>query len=951
MTESVISQAFQAVLTYCQASILQTEQLINESNIELFNLLQANSMNPMKEILDKAHSTLSLKRKHDVFHAISHETQTIMNQKSYDPFGNNSAVHYETLLWLLLKFKNHHQITQNLRTALQTSYGSQTLSYLEQFNNINLDHLKKKFDVEITKDLIFKHLSHIQSLYMPTRVQIDQGTHHIEPESPSEPPMYSRRRPLQAIYTNIKKVFGSKKERNTKPGSAKTAVQTGGLVVLNDGEGSSCTTGSAAIYSLHERLAFLDNEETQEVSSVKGINKENLAFYDEKEAELSKNNQKFKDEEFPAGVSSLTNSMKEFPAAKVIKWRRVTELFPGKEITLCSDQVGPNDIVQGYLGDCYLLSALSVLSERKDYIKRLFYSKEISRSGIYSVWLCDSGEWKNMIIDDEIPCVQGKDSIHKPCFSSSKSTDIWILLLEKAFAKLYRNYYNIDGGYQSEALSALTGAPTRYFSQKDNGIPGIEQVWLFIVGNLQNRFIVTAASRSESQTVDNKNKGIVSNHAYAILDAKEVDLGNGEKERLIKMRNPWGNYAWKGDWAEASPTWTPEIRRYLNFEAGDDGIFWISLGDFDRHFGAICSCEIHDDFRFSFIKLSAQEKKSFFLTKMTMKDSGFVYLSLQQKMKKHFRKNMDYEYSFMRVFVSRLDNDGKIESVVSGKYKASQNIVIRKNLPKGEYLITVEVDWVQEANNEVNLLAYSKASVEFCEEDDRKYDQRELYEEIMKGYFEANGGGKDKKIRRRRLENSQVYKYKLEKFGFVALFYKNIEKGMVLYNRITVQNLINMEIFGENNKQKGVDVEIKGGEEKVVLLKAKVVDVKNTSYAYQYSEIYKFREELTREQLRYICKQRGQKVMELCKGNIEVYNCKYYGGFVDLYVNKGTKGFLGGKRVSKEVVVFDCENVRVNGKENVKELEVVLGPGEEFLVDMRIIDLFESSKCERKLVI
>lgn len=38
--------------------------------------------------------------------------------------------------------------------------------------------------------------------------------------------------------------------------------------------------------------------------------------------------------------------------------------------------------------------------------------------------------------------------------------EIWVLLLEKAWAKLNGNYENIERGYNSEALRDLTGAPT-----------------------------------------------------------------------------------------------------------------------------------------------------------------------------------------------------------------------------------------------------------------------------------------------------------------------------------------------------------------------------------------------------------------------------------------------------------------------------------------------------------
>ena len=42
-----------------------------------------------------------------------------------------------------------------------------------------------------------------------------------------------------------------------------------------------------------------------------------------------------------------------------------------------------------------------------------------------------------------------------------------------------------------------------------------------------------------------KSKGLVSGHAYSLIGAFEVTLKNGKKERLVKMRNPWGNFGKK----------------------------------------------------------------------------------------------------------------------------------------------------------------------------------------------------------------------------------------------------------------------------------------------------------------------------------------------------------------------------------------------------------------------
>jgi len=43
--------------------------------------------------------------------------------------------------------------------------------------------------------------------------------------------------------------------------------------------------------------------------------------------------------------------------------------------------ISPNDVIQGALGDCYFLSALSVLAANPDRLTRLFLTKEANASG------------------------------------------------------------------------------------------------------------------------------------------------------------------------------------------------------------------------------------------------------------------------------------------------------------------------------------------------------------------------------------------------------------------------------------------------------------------------------------------------------------------------------------------------------------------------------------------
>jgi calpain-15 len=55
--------------------------------------------------------------------------------------------------------------------------------------------------------------------------------------------------------------------------------------------------------------------------------------------------------------------------------------------------------------------------------------------------------------------------------------------------------------------------------------------------------------------------GLIGNHSYGILDVREVKLANGKSERLLKLRNPWGDFEWNGDWGDDSDLWTPELEK------------------------------------------------------------------------------------------------------------------------------------------------------------------------------------------------------------------------------------------------------------------------------------------------------------------------------------------------------------------------------------------------------
>ncbi len=66
------------------------------------------------------------------------------------------------------------------------------------------------------------------------------------------------------------------------------------------------------------------------------------------------------------------------------------------------------------------------------------------------------GEWKIFITDARFPCKNG----NRPVYAKPHGREIWVMLIEKCWAKVFGSYQAISGGSPTEAFVALTGAPT-----------------------------------------------------------------------------------------------------------------------------------------------------------------------------------------------------------------------------------------------------------------------------------------------------------------------------------------------------------------------------------------------------------------------------------------------------------------------------------------------------------
>ena len=339
-----------------------------------------------------------------------------------------------------------------------------------------------------------------------------------------------------------------------------------------------------------EKTNEITNEATNEIS--KDSFKEELddiqrmcdspSKYQRISSFFSKTHLQFTDSQFPPSPRSLGLTTLPF----VSSWQR-----PSSTSQRFVSGYSPSDVLQGALGDCYFLSALCVLGEEKT--KGLFISSEEEDLKIGAILLCfhikDNEEFY-VIIDTNFPM----NSEGKWAFATSEEEgELWPMILEKAYAKVYGSYEAIIGGRVHYALSDLTGGfPEEIKTEKY--ARNCEALFDLLKKYQKDGFLLGCSSlaQRENEAKCSKN-GIVQGHAYAIL---ELFSRENCEEKLIKLRNPHGSKGveWKGDWSDQSGKWNEEMKKMVGLEVKEDGIFFMGFEDFLYEFKCAYVCRIFE---------------------------------------------------------------------------------------------------------------------------------------------------------------------------------------------------------------------------------------------------------------------------------------------------------------------------------------------------------------------
>lgn len=283
-----------------------------------------------------------------------------------------------------------------------------------------------------------------------------------------------------------------------------------------------------------------------------------------------------------------------------VVWRRASDIF--KSPSIFSSGINPTDVRHGALGDSWFICALSAVAEFPELVMALFPSdlRELQRTGLYRVRLNQGGLWQTVTIDDFLPCdAQAYDNDPRSVCSHANGPQLWVLLIEKAAAKLRGGYYHLRADFATHGLVDLTGFPTFKIRLRAS----LDESRLFDLLAEADRYgaIMCASTPGESNftlsmRAESSITGLLPGHAYSLLAACAVG-----DHRLVRVRNPWGSFEWKGEWSNADTRWTQPgvavtVAKHLGCKpsevakCADVSTFWMSIHDFAAHFVSVAIC-------------------------------------------------------------------------------------------------------------------------------------------------------------------------------------------------------------------------------------------------------------------------------------------------------------------------------------------------------------------------
>ena len=220
---------------------------------------------------------------------------------------------------------------------------------------------------------------------------------------------------------------------------------------------------------------------------------------------------------------------------------------------------------------------ISILASIPNLIENIFESKEINENGYYTLYVYINNDFQKIIIDDKLPVVKDTPTLR---FSKPDKDEIWLPLLEKAFAKAHGGYGSLITSDVAEVIQFFTGVPVEKFNIKDLD----DEDLAIALHNCKENYVFLEPKKDICKEI-----GIIEGKAYQL---KEIfDLGgndnDGKSNIVLKIFNMFECNKYQGKWSADGELFTQEIKTKVNFNQEDKNHIYFSMNYLKKYFNKI----------------------------------------------------------------------------------------------------------------------------------------------------------------------------------------------------------------------------------------------------------------------------------------------------------------------------------------------------------------------------
>eukprot|EP01006_Ploeotia_vitrea_P031037 TRINITY_DN63362_c0_g1_i1.p1 TRINITY_DN63362_c0_g1~~TRINITY_DN63362_c0_g1_i1.p1 ORF type:complete len:938 (+),score=61.09 TRINITY_DN63362_c0_g1_i1:28-2841(+) len=308
---------------------------------------------------------------------------------------------------------------------------------------------------------------------------------------------------------------------------------------------------------------------------------------------------RFNDPQFPPEIPSIGDSPTN-ERYKVATWRPISSIISNPVLFNKSGTVEVQNVKLGAANTSWMVASLAEIIHRSsddNPFVHLFSPQQIHSYGIYTVKFFVNGKWRYIVIDDHIPCT--KDGA--PAFTHpTTGEECWLMLLEKAIAKLHGSYQAIDscaplqsGDRRPNCAALMMDLTAGVGTTRDFGHSEFEPnaLWDMLSETIAKGALVTTYC-NDKDAPEKEKLGLAPNHTYCMRAAKAI---NGF--RLVLLRSGWvpETAVWEGEWSDSSPLWAqyPDVGYALQFSSKDDqASFWMPYSVYLKLFATVHLCRV-----------------------------------------------------------------------------------------------------------------------------------------------------------------------------------------------------------------------------------------------------------------------------------------------------------------------------------------------------------------------